>query len=33
MTIFNAVYGALWACGIGDKAMKLKPLERAAQIL
>jgi len=23
----------IWACGIGDKAMKLTPLERAAQIL
>ena len=25
--------GHIWACGIGDTALKLAPLERAAQIL
>ena len=27
------VQGLIWTCGIGDTAMKLTPLERAAQIL
>jgi len=27
------VQGLIWACLIGDKAVKLTPLERAAQIL
>ena len=27
------VQGLIWACGTGDTAVKLAPLERAAQIL